>query len=47
VFAEALLPLPAVTPFISTGTQGLHSEHLGLLLAEMQVLQRQFPGGRW
>jgi ring-1,2-phenylacetyl-CoA epoxidase subunit PaaC len=47
VFAEALLPLPAATPFISTGTQGLHSEHLSLLLAEMQVLQRQFPGGRW
>jgi len=47
VFAEATLPLPADTPFLSTGTQGRHSEHLGPLLAEMQVLQRQFPGGRW
>jgi ring-1,2-phenylacetyl-CoA epoxidase subunit PaaC len=47
VFAEAALALPADTPFLSTGTQGRHSEHLGLLLAEMQVLQRQFPGGRW
>ena len=47
VCAEAGLKAPAATPFLSTGTQGLHSEHLGLLLAEMQVLQRQFPGGRW
>jgi ring-1,2-phenylacetyl-CoA epoxidase subunit PaaC len=47
VLAEALLTPPADTAFCSTGTQGRHSEHLGLLLAEMQVLQRQFPGGRW
>ncbi len=47
VFNEAFLPMPADTPFISTGTQGLHSEHMGFILAEMQSLQRQFPGGRW
>ena len=47
VFEQALLPLPAHTPFISTGTQGRHSEHMGFILAEMQSLQRQFPGGRW
>ncbi|KPF48773.1 phenylacetic acid degradation protein [beta proteobacterium AAP121] len=47
VFAAAGLTLPADTPFRSTGTQGRHSEHLGYLLAEMQVLQRQHPGGRW
>ena len=47
VFEQALLPLPARTPFISTGTQGRHSEHMGFILAEMQSLQRQFPGGRW
>ena len=47
VFADAMLSLPADTPFLSTGTRGQHSEHMGLLLAEMQVLQRQFPGGRW
>jgi ring-1,2-phenylacetyl-CoA epoxidase subunit PaaC len=47
VFADARLRWPADTPFVSTGTRGLHSEHLGCLLAEMQVLQRQFPGGRW
>ncbi len=47
VFGEAALPVPAQTPFLSTGTQGRHSEHLGFILAEMQSLQRQFPGGRW
>jgi ring-1,2-phenylacetyl-CoA epoxidase subunit PaaC len=47
VFKEAQLTMPATTPFISTGTQGRHSEHLGFVLAEMQTLQRQFPGGRW
>jgi ring-1,2-phenylacetyl-CoA epoxidase subunit PaaC len=47
VFAAAGLGVPADTPFRSTGTKGRHSEHLGYLLAEMQVLQRQHPGGRW
>jgi ring-1,2-phenylacetyl-CoA epoxidase subunit PaaC len=47
VFSTASLTPPAATPFISTGTLGRHSEHMGFILAEMQSLQRQFPGGRW
>jgi ring-1,2-phenylacetyl-CoA epoxidase subunit PaaC len=47
VLDEATLALPAATPFVSTGTQGVHSEHLGFILAEMQSLQRRFPGGTW
>jgi len=47
VFAAAGLALPAATPFVSTGTLGRHSEHMGFMLAEMQVLQRTHPGGRW
>jgi ring-1,2-phenylacetyl-CoA epoxidase subunit PaaC len=47
VLQDAGLPLPATTPFVSTGTLGRHSEHLGFMLAEMQVLQRSYPGGRW
>ncbi|MBL8362325.1 MAG: phenylacetate-CoA oxygenase subunit PaaC [Rubrivivax sp.] len=47
VLHEAHLPMPETTPFVSTGTQGVHSEHMGFVLAEMQSLQRQFPGGRW
>lgn len=46
-FAEALLAMPGATPFRSTGTQGMHSEHMGFILAEMQSLQRAYPGGRW
>jgi ring-1,2-phenylacetyl-CoA epoxidase subunit PaaC len=46
-FAAADVAVPATTPFTSTGTQGLHSEHLGFIVAEMQSLQRQYPGGRW
>ena len=47
LLAEAKLTWPAATPFISTGTLGRHSEHMGFILAEMQTLQRQHPGGRW
>lgn len=47
VLADAGLAPPPATPFVSTGTLGRHSEHLGFMLAEMQVLQRTHPGGRW
>jgi ring-1,2-phenylacetyl-CoA epoxidase subunit PaaC len=47
VLREATLVVPADAAFRSTGTQGRHSEHLGFLLAEMQTLQRSFPGGVW
>jgi ring-1,2-phenylacetyl-CoA epoxidase subunit PaaC len=29
------------------GKQGVHSEHLGFILAEMQFLQRAYPGASW
>jgi ring-1,2-phenylacetyl-CoA epoxidase subunit PaaC len=47
VLADADLPPPADTPFIASATSGRHSEHMGFILAEMQVLQRTHPGGRW
>ena len=47
VLAEATLAMPADSAFRSTGKRGLHSEHLGFMLAEMQHLQRAFPGGVW
>lgn len=47
VLAAAGIQPPADTPFLSTGARGLHSEHLGFILAEMQSLHRQHPGGRW
>ncbi len=30
-----------------SGKKGVHSEHLGYLLAEMQFLQRAYPGNTW
>jgi ring-1,2-phenylacetyl-CoA epoxidase subunit PaaC len=47
VFAEVALALPAESRFRSSGRLGVHSEHMGFILAEMQSLQRSFPGGRW
>jgi ring-1,2-phenylacetyl-CoA epoxidase subunit PaaC len=32
---------------ILSGKKGVHSEHLGFLLAEMQFLQRSYPGATW
>ncbi|WP_295476816.1 1,2-phenylacetyl-CoA epoxidase subunit PaaC [uncultured Pseudomonas sp.] len=47
-FARATLPLPdAASHFYLSGRQGLHTEHLGLLLAEMQFLQRAYPDATW
>jgi ring-1,2-phenylacetyl-CoA epoxidase subunit PaaC len=47
VFAEANLVPLAETPFRTTGKRGVHSEHMGFLLAEMQSLPRAFPGATW
>jgi ring-1,2-phenylacetyl-CoA epoxidase subunit PaaC len=47
IFDEAGLPVPASVPFLSTGKTGVHSEHMGFILAEMQHLQRAYPGGVW
>ena len=47
ILGEATLSLPADASFRSTGKRGLHSEHMGYLLAEMQYLQRAYPGGAW
>lgn len=48
VLAEATLVAPAAGGWMPKGgKQGLHSEHLSKLLAEMQVLQRSHPGASW
>jgi ring-1,2-phenylacetyl-CoA epoxidase subunit PaaC len=47
VFAEVHLAMPAESRFRSSGRQGVHSEHMGYILAEMQYLQRAYPGGAW
>ena len=47
VLAEAELDVPALPMATGGGRRGHHSEHLGYLLAEMQVLAREFPGASW
>jgi ring-1,2-phenylacetyl-CoA epoxidase subunit PaaC len=44
---EAGLRLPPASGHLPRGKEGLHSEHLGFLLADMQSLARQHPDGRW
>jgi ring-1,2-phenylacetyl-CoA epoxidase subunit PaaC len=44
---EGTLKRPADSAFLPTGKQGIHSEHLGFVLAEMQSLARQHPGATW
>lgn len=45
--AQATLARPRDSEFVSTGKRGVHGEHLGYLLAEMQSLARAHPGARW
>ena len=47
LLAAVKLPVPADSVYRSTGRRGVHSEHMGFILAEMQYLQRAFPGGVW
>jgi ring-1,2-phenylacetyl-CoA epoxidase subunit PaaC len=47
VLADAMLARPADRWMQSGGRRGRHTEHLGHLLAEMQVLHRAHPGAVW
>ncbi|MDB5211762.1 MAG: paaC [Sediminibacterium sp.] len=47
VFEEATLTLPGNAWMQSGGKEGRHTEHLGFVLAEMQFLQRAYPGAEW
>lgn len=47
VLAEATLARPHDGWMQSGGRGGRHSEHLGHLLAEMQFMQRAYPGATW
>ncbi|MEO7938571.1 MAG: 1,2-phenylacetyl-CoA epoxidase subunit PaaC, partial [Burkholderiaceae bacterium] len=47
VLTRATLQMPAYQGHQRGGRQGLHSEHLGHLLAELQFVQRAYPGSKW
>jgi ring-1,2-phenylacetyl-CoA epoxidase subunit PaaC len=44
---EATLEVPADCWMQRGGKRGIHSERLGYILAEMQFLQRAYPGAQW
>jgi len=47
VLKEATLVRPAAVAYQWHGKRGVHTEHLGHMLAEMQHLQRTYPGAQW
>jgi len=47
VLAEATLTRPQDGYMQSGGRVGRHSEHLGYILADLQFLQRAYPGATW
>lgn len=47
VLAEATLVLPEGTYQHKGGKRGVHTEHLGYILADMQFLQRAYPNSVW
>ena len=48
ILLEATLVMPSPEAWMQRGGKGgRHSEHLGFILAEMQFLQRAYPGAEW
>ena len=47
VVTQATLQMSGAKGHLTRGKEGLHSEHLSYLLAEMQSLAREHPGAVW
>ncbi len=47
VLNEAALSVPDNNWQYEGGRRGIHSEHLGYILAELQYMQRAYPGMEW
>jgi ring-1,2-phenylacetyl-CoA epoxidase subunit PaaC len=48
IFTEATLPVPPAGSWSQTGGKdGVHTEHLGFILTELQFMQRAYPGMEW
>jgi ring-1,2-phenylacetyl-CoA epoxidase subunit PaaC len=47
VLREATLKRPASVRYPWYGKRGVHTEHLGHMLTQMQHLQRTYPGAQW
>lgn len=44
---EATLTIPESKYFQKGGKSGIHTEHMGYLLADMQYMQRTYPNMKW
>jgi ring-1,2-phenylacetyl-CoA epoxidase subunit PaaC len=47
VLDQATLTMPAATWMQRGGKQGIHTERLGYIISEMQIMQRSYPGLQW
>jgi ring-1,2-phenylacetyl-CoA epoxidase subunit PaaC len=47
IFSQATLSMPAAGFDQVGGKDGRHSEYLGFILAELQYMQRAYPGNEW
>tara|TARA_Y100000310_G_scaffold329380_1_gene399101 strand:+ start:2650 stop:3372 length:723 start_codon:yes stop_codon:yes gene_type:complete len=47
VIAEATLSIPESEPRMVGGKQGIHSEHMGFILSDLQFMQRAYPNMQW
>lgn len=47
VLTEATLTIPDEKYFQKGGKEGIHSEHMGYILAELQYMQKSYPNLKW
>jgi ring-1,2-phenylacetyl-CoA epoxidase subunit PaaC len=47
VLNRATLTVPDDPPAMTGGRKGMHTEHLGHMLSEMQIVARSHPGAAW
>ena len=47
ILEEATLEIPQVEYFQKGGKLGIHSEHMGYLLSDLQYMQRTYPNMTW
>lgn len=47
ILEEATLQVPESKYFQKGGKQGIHTEHMGYILSELQYMQRTFPKMEW
>jgi ring-1,2-phenylacetyl-CoA epoxidase subunit PaaC len=47
ILLEATLEIPESQWFQTGGKEGIHSEHLGYLLSDLQYMQRTYPNMEW